>query len=110
MDERREEALDCIRSRVWSGHYDGEAVFDIVEEDIFGSDGEDEAWLQRAVAREFRKKREAERGWPTVTTCDRLDRVFESLRGRGIPHPPPRRPDHPGRAGCHRQPVRGRGG
>lgn len=84
MDDRRAEALDSIRYLVWSGHYDRDEVFNIVDEDVFESDGEDEVWLGRAVAREFRKKREAERGWPAITNCDRLDRVFESLQGRGI--------------------------
>src|SRR5687768_12730799 len=84
MDERRAEALDSIRYHVWSGHYDRHEVFDIVNEDVFESEGEDETWLRRAVAHEFRKKREAERGWPAVTNCDHLDRVFECLRGQGI--------------------------
>jgi hypothetical protein len=84
MDERRAEALDSIRYHVWSGHYDRDEVFTIVDEDVFESKGENEAWLGRAIAREFRKKREAERDWPAVTTCDRLDRVFESLGSRGI--------------------------
>jgi hypothetical protein len=84
MDERREEARDAIRFRVWSGYYDRLEVFNAVDEDVFESDGEDETWLRRAVAAEFRKKRAAERGWPAVTTCNRLDRVFESLRGRGV--------------------------
>ncbi len=84
MDERREEARDDIRFRVWSGYCDRGEVFDAVDEDVFGADGEDEEWLRRAVAREFRKKREAERTWPAVTDCDRLDRVFESLRVRGV--------------------------
>jgi hypothetical protein len=84
MDERREEARDAIRFRVWSGYYDRGEVFDAVDEDVFGSDGEDEEWLRRAVAREFRKKREAEQGWPAVTDCDRLDRAFEALRGCGV--------------------------
>jgi hypothetical protein len=84
MDERRAEARDSIRFHVWSGYYDPDEVFDIVDEDVFEADGEHEEWLRRAVAREFRKKREAERGWPAVTSCDRLDRVFESLRDRGV--------------------------
>lgn len=84
MDERREEARDAIRFRVWGGYDDRREVFDAVDEDVFGSDGEDEVWLRRAVAAEFRKKRAAEQTWPAVTTCDRLDRVFEVLRARGV--------------------------
>jgi hypothetical protein len=84
MNEQREEARDAIRFRVWSGYYDQDEVFDITYDEIYEGDGEDEKWLRRAVAREFRRKREAERNWPAVTDCDRLDRVFESLRGMGV--------------------------
>jgi hypothetical protein len=84
MDERRQEALESIRYYVWSGHYGTDEVFDIIDEDIFECDGEDEAWLRRAVAKEFRKKKEAERGWPAVTSCDRLDRLFDGLASHGI--------------------------
>ncbi len=84
MDEVREEARDSIRYYVWSGYYDADEVFTIIDEEVFDGDGEDEAWLRGAIRREFRKKREAERDWPEVTNCDRLDRVFEALRGRGI--------------------------
>ncbi len=84
MDDKRGKARDSIRYHVWSGHYDPDEVFDIIDEDVFESDGEDETWLRAAIKREFRKKREAERGWPEITNCDRLDQVFETLRGRGI--------------------------
>jgi hypothetical protein len=84
MDEQREEARDAIRFRVWSGYYDQDEVFDIVNDEVYEADGEDEEWLRRAIGREFRRKREAEREWPAITDCDRLDRVFESLRGQGI--------------------------
>ncbi len=84
MDERREEAHDAIRFRIWSGYYDQDEVFDIVNDEVYDDDGEDEVWLRRAINREFRRKREAEQGWPAITDCDRLDRVFASLRGQGI--------------------------
>jgi hypothetical protein len=84
MDERRAEARDSIRFHVWSGYYGADEVFDIVDEDVFEADDEDQAWLRRAVAREFRKKREAERGWPAVTACERLDGVFDALRERHV--------------------------
>lgn len=85
MDESRRDALDNVRFRVWSGYHDPVEVMDIVldEEDLDPDDG-GEAWLRRAVAREFRKKRAAERGWPAVTDCDRLDRLFDSLRAGRI--------------------------
>jgi hypothetical protein len=84
MDEGHEEASDNIRFRVWSGYYDQDEVFDIVTDEVDEADGADEEWLRGAIDREFASKREAERDWPATTDCDRLDRVFESLQGRGI--------------------------
>jgi hypothetical protein len=84
MDERRTEALDSIRYHVWSGLYTADEVFDNVEEDVFASDGDHGTWLRRAIRREFGEKRAAERGWPEATECDRLDRVFEVLREKGV--------------------------
>jgi hypothetical protein len=84
MDERREEAKDSIRHHVWSGHYDADEVFDIIDEDVFEADGENDTWLRGAIRAEFRKKRTAERRWPAVTDCDRLDAVFDALRERDI--------------------------
>lgn len=84
MDERHADALDSIRYHVWSGFYTADEVFDIVEEDVFESDGEGGNWLRSAIGREFGEKRAAERGWPEVTDCDRLDRVFEALQAKGV--------------------------
>jgi hypothetical protein len=84
VDERREDARDYVRSLVWSGEYDAEEVFIIVDEEVLDSDGENDAWLRQTISREFRKKREAERGWPKVTDCDRLDAMFEALHKRVI--------------------------
>ena len=84
MNERRAEAIESIRYHVWSGHYAAEEVFNIVEEDVFESEGEEEVWLRGAIEREFAAKRAAERAWPEVTDCDRLDQVFEALQGKGL--------------------------
>jgi hypothetical protein len=84
MDERREEAGEYIRYYVWSGYYNPDGVFDVIDEEVFECDGEDEDWLRNAIRREFRKKRAAERTWPEVTDCDRLDRAFEALRKQGL--------------------------
>jgi hypothetical protein len=85
LDNRREEARDSIRYRVWSGYYDADEVFDSIIDDVwFDSDDEDDKWLRTEIQREFQKKRKAERSWPAVTNCDRLDRVFESLRSQGV--------------------------
>src|SRR5262245_61138572 len=95
MSDWREKALDHVRNRVWSGDYDPGDVFeiivnfDMVKELDFGTNREadreaDLGWLRDAIQREFRTKREAERGWPEFTDCDRLEQVFEALRGRGV--------------------------
>jgi uncharacterized protein DUF6891 len=85
VDERREEARDSIRFRVWSGYYDAHEVFDSIVDDVwFDRDEEDDKWLRSAIRREFQLKRKAERSWPAVTSCDRLDGVFEALRSQGI--------------------------
>lgn len=89
MEDWREEARDHVRNRVWSGNYDEDDVFEVVVEfdmaadDVFGS-GENDEWLRVLIESEFRAKREAERGWPRATDCDRLNAVFEALRARGI--------------------------
>jgi hypothetical protein len=84
MDERQEEARDAVRFHTWSGYYDKDDVFDLVNDEIYEAASEDEEWLRWAVDQEFRRKRDAERSWPAITDCDRLDQVFEFLRSRGI--------------------------
>src|SRR5262245_46715415 len=95
MEDWREAALDHVRNRVWSGDYDTGDVFeiivnyDMVKELVFRTKPEadrevDLGWLRDAIHREFYTKREAERGWPEVTDCDRLEQAFEALRGRGV--------------------------
>ena len=81
---RRADAAEYIRYYVWSGYYGPDEVFDIIDDEVFEGDGEDEAWLRTAIRRAFRKKRAAERTWPEITDCDRLDRAFEELQGQGI--------------------------
>ncbi|HKA07664.1 MAG TPA: hypothetical protein VKD71_10425, partial [Gemmataceae bacterium] len=81
----RAEAIDAVRHYVWAGYDDEDEVFGLVDEDVlFESDGEHEAWLRTAIKREFRKKQAAERTWPEVTDCNRLDRAFEVLNKEGI--------------------------
>jgi Domain of unknown function (DUF6891) len=81
----RAEALDALPYYVWSGYLDPDEVFEYILNDLFlDADEEDEAWLRSAVKREFRRKRVAERDWPEVTSCDRLDRAFEALAERNV--------------------------
>jgi hypothetical protein len=79
----RADVTEFIRHYVWAGEYDPEEVFIIIDEEEF--DGEEQhPWLRDAINREFKKKRKAEKTWPKVTDWDRLDQLFQSLRGKGI--------------------------
>lgn len=83
-DDRREEALELIHYHAWSGWYDATESFNIIDEEVFECDGENDAWLRKTIRAEFRKKSEAEKGWPKVTSFDRLDAVFPALEEQGI--------------------------
>lgn len=80
----RAEAEEMIRSLVWNGDYDAAEVCVIVAEEIFDDDEGQEKWLGAAVRRAFAEKRKAEKTWPKVTDCDRLDRAFAALQKRGV--------------------------
>src|SRR5437763_809008 len=74
--------LDAIKTWVWSGFYSPAEVQEMIE-DILEDDA-DEALLRAAVEPEFEKKAAAEKSWPAITDCDRLDRAFEELDARGV--------------------------
>ena len=74
--------LDAIRKWVWSGFYSPDEVNGMID-DILEADA-DEQMLRAAVAPEFARKTEAEKGWPAVTDCDRLDAAFDALASRGV--------------------------
>lgn len=82
LNETDQYILDTIRKKVWSGFYTAEEVDEVID-DILEDDAH-EKFLRAAVAPEFDKKREAEREWPEVTDCDRLDAAFEALEKRQI--------------------------
>jgi hypothetical protein len=84
MDEMREEAKDMIRFYVWGGWHSPREVFDIIDEEVFDCDGENDKWLRSAIEKEFDKKLEKEKTWPKLTTFDRLDQAFTALRKQGI--------------------------
>ena len=84
IDDLREEAEEAILTHVWGGEYGPDEVCIIIGEEIFGDDEEQVEWTEAAVRRAFAEKRKAERTWPKVTDCDRLDRVFTALEKRGV--------------------------
>ena len=53
-------------------------IDDILDEDA------NEAMLRNAIAPEFTKKAEAEKKWPKITDCDRLNAAFAALDKRGV--------------------------
>lgn len=82
--DRREEATDFIRYYVWAGGYDGEQVFDIIDDEVFDADGENDDWLREQIDLAIQRKKAAERDWPNITDCDRLDRAFDTLADQRI--------------------------
>ena len=82
MSETDEYILDAITSMVWSGFYTADDV-DVMIDDLLEEDA-DEELLRAAVEPEFARKAEAEKTWPAVTDCDRLDQAFAALDARGI--------------------------
>lgn len=74
--------LNAIRQRVWSGFYNETEIHELIDELLEGDADED--LLRAAVAPELDRKAEAEKSWPAVTECDRLDQVFEALDAQGI--------------------------
>lgn len=82
MTETDSYALDRIRLWTWSGFYAPQRIEEMLEDILEG--GEDEAALRRAIGDELARKRLAEREWPGVTDCDRLDAIFYRLHEDGI--------------------------
>jgi hypothetical protein len=78
------DAARAIRLDVWSGNYDADEVLLMLREDHPEYEDIDDARLRAMIRHEFAAKRRAERTWPKVTDCDRLERVFEALEARGV--------------------------
>lgn len=82
MDDTTKYIHDSIKLWVWSGFYSPSEVDSMIDDIL--EEGADEGFLRRLVAPEFVAKREAERGWPACTDCDRLDQAFRALDEMGI--------------------------
>ncbi|WP_020470262.1 DUF6891 domain-containing protein [Zavarzinella formosa] len=80
----REDILHWVRGFVWRGEHDREEIAIMIEEQLGEGDEIDPKWLDKEIRREFAAKRKAEKTWPKVTDCDRLDRAFETLEQQGI--------------------------
>ncbi len=77
-------ALGAIRRLVWSGFHDTDEIVEIIDEAIFEPGEIDQDWLRGEIRKSFQQKQAEEKDWPSVTDCDRLDRVFDSLRQQKI--------------------------
>ncbi len=77
-------ATEAVHRFVWSGFYRAREIASIIEEEMFAPGEIERRWLRGIIKEEFRKKRDAEAGWPEVTDCDRLDVVFEAMNEHGI--------------------------
>ncbi len=75
---------DWVRSYIWSGEYDADEVVLLIEDQLGEDDEVDEGWLHELIQTELAAKREAEKTWPEVTDCDRLDRAFLALEQQGV--------------------------
>lgn len=82
LNETDKYILGAIHKWVWSGFYTPEEVDQMID-DILEEDA-NEPMLRDAVAPEFSRKEEAEKKWPKITDCDRLNTVFAALDKRGV--------------------------
>ncbi|MDB5706234.1 MAG: hypothetical protein JWN66_3350 [Sphingomonas bacterium] len=78
--------LDSIRLDVGSGFYDEDAILtraiDSLEDEIDPAVLRGEA--QRLLREALIDHKEAQRGWPARTDCDRLDDAFAALEATGV--------------------------
>ncbi|MBI6819539.1 DUF6891 domain-containing protein [Pseudomonas syringae] len=82
MNESEQYVTDSIKTWVWSGFYSAQEMDEMIEDII--DDDCDVAVLKAFIAQELKQKLEAERLWPKITDCDRLDVVFYHLHEAGI--------------------------
>ena len=82
MSKSDEHVLACIKGWVWSGYYSADAINKRIDDILDASC--DEKALRGAIVPELAAKIAAEKDWPGVTDCDRLDSVFYRLHEDGI--------------------------
>lgn len=82
MTDSNEYVADTIKMWVQSGFYTHEEMNEMVND--ITDDNCDVDALKALILPELQRKLDAERGWPQVTACDRLDEVFYHLHEDGI--------------------------
>ena len=92
MPNSDDDRMKTVRAWVWSGFYGPEEVDGLIDQMVeddagqadAGQVGADRGTLCAAAGREFAAKAAAERRWPAVTDCDRLDQAFDALEAAGV--------------------------
>jgi hypothetical protein len=82
MNDTEQYIADAIRTSVWSGFYDRGGVQEVVDDLLEGD--VDEELLRSKIDLEFAAKILAEKSWPAVTDCDRLDSAFAAMNAAGV--------------------------
>ena len=82
MTDSEQHVADSIAQWVWSGFYTRDDI-DRMIDDIVDDDCDVDA-LRSLIGPKLREKQKAERSWPALTDCDRLDKVFYDLHEQGV--------------------------
>lgn len=82
MTDSEQHVADSIAQWVWSGFYTRDDIEQMMD-DIVDDDCDVDA-LRSLIGPRLREKQKAERSWPALTECDRLDKVFYDLHEQGI--------------------------
>jgi hypothetical protein len=82
MSKSDEHVSACIKGWVWSGYYSADDINRMINEILDASC--DEKALRAAIVPQLAAKIAAEKNWPSVTDCDRLDSVLYRLHEDGI--------------------------
>jgi hypothetical protein len=82
MNETEQYVFDTIKTWAWSGFYDLDDVYEMMEDILEENCDEDK--LKKLASEEFSEKKESEKSWPMTTDCNRLDSLFDELNELNI--------------------------
>lgn len=82
MTDSEQHVADSIEQWVWSGFYTHDDI-ERMTEDIVDDDCDVDG-MKSLIGPKLREKQKAERSWPVLTDCDRLDKVFHDLHQQGV--------------------------
>ncbi len=84
MNDDETYIYDSIKTWVWSGFQTLDEVYESIDDIIEPGTKVDRGMLREFAPQEFARKKIAEKTWPAVTDCERLDQAFEKLEAIGI--------------------------